>query len=160
AAPTPAAARAALGQLKPVWRGTPQPSEAELEAYLRNNPLPPDPDREEPGRDIGDVDKAAADADVLLEATYTTAYVAHVPLETRIAVADVGETGATIWVGTQRPFPVRAAVAEELGLDEPAVRVIVPDFGGGFGGKHTPDVAVQAARLSRAAGRPVRVAWT
>jgi isoquinoline 1-oxidoreductase len=40
------------------------------------------------------------------------------------------------------------------------VRVVVPDFGGGFGGKHTPDVAVEAARLAHASGRPVSVRWT
>jgi isoquinoline 1-oxidoreductase len=47
-----------------------------------------------------------------------------------------------------------------LGLDETAVRVIVPDFGGGFGGKHTPDVAIEAARLAHACGHPVSVRWT
>ncbi|HKD99079.1 MAG TPA: molybdopterin cofactor-binding domain-containing protein, partial [Micromonosporaceae bacterium] len=160
AAPTPHAARAALALLRPVWRSTPRPAQADLENHLRTNPAPVDPDREDPGRDIGDVDKAAADAAYLLEATYTTAYVAHVPMETRVALAAVDDAGATVRVGSQRPFAVRAAVAAALGLDESRVRVVVPDFGGGFGGKHTPDVAVEAARLSRASGHPVRVAWT
>jgi nicotinate dehydrogenase subunit B len=160
AAPTPHAARSALGLLVPVWRTEPQPAEAELFQYLRDNPAEIDPEREDPGRDIGDVDKAAANADYVMEAEYTAAYIAHVPLETRVALAVVGDADATVWVGTQRPFAVRAAVAAALGLDESQVRVVVPDFGGGFGGKHTPDVAVQAARLAQASKHPVRVAWT
>jgi nicotinate dehydrogenase subunit B len=160
AAPAPHAARAALALLRPVWRVTPQPAESDLYQHLRDHPAEIDPDRDDPGRDIGDVDKAAANADHVVEAEYTAAYIAHVPLETRVALAVVGDADATVWVGTQRPFAVRAAVAAALGLDEARVRVVVPDFGGGFGGKHTPDVAVQAARLARAAGRPVRVAWT
>jgi isoquinoline 1-oxidoreductase len=160
AAPTPHAARAALALLRPVWRTTPQPAQADLNRYLRDNPAAINPDREDPGRDIGDVDKAAANADYVMQAEYTAAYIAHVPLETRVALAVVGDADATVWVGTQRPFAVRAAVAAALGLHEGQVRVVVPDFGGGFGGKHSPDVAIQAARLARASGRPVRVAWT
>ena len=64
----------------------------------------------------------------------------------------------TVWTGTQQPFFVRYELAAALGLAEEQVRVIVPDTGGGFGSKHTEDVAVAAARLARAAGAPVRVA--
>lgn len=160
AAPTPQAARAALALLRPVWRNTAQPAEADLYRYLRDNPAAIDPEREEAGRDIGDVDKAAANADYVMEAEYTAAYIAHVPLETRVALAVVGDSDATVWVGTQRPFAVRAAVAAALGLHEGQVRVVVPDFGGGFGGKHSPEVAIQAARLARASGHPVRLAWS
>jgi isoquinoline 1-oxidoreductase len=45
-------------------------------------------------------------------------------------------------------------------VDEADVRIVVPDFGGGFGGKHGPTVAVEAARLARAVGRPVKVQWS
>ncbi len=82
------------------------------------------------------------------------------PLEPRVALARVDGDTATVWVGTQRPFAVRWDVAAALGLPEDRVRIVVPDFGGGFGGKHTGDVAVEAARLARAAAAPVRVAWT
>src|SRR4029450_999874 len=51
------------------------------------------------------------------------------------------------------------AIAEELGVDEDRVRVIVPPLGGGFGGKHGAGPGLAAARLSRATGRPVRVRW-
>ena len=51
-------------------------------------------------------------------------------------------------------------LAEALAIPEAAVRVIVPDFGGGFGGKHAGEVALEAARLARAAGAPVKVRWS
>jgi len=66
----------------------------------------------------------------------------------------------TAWVGTQTPFNVRGELARAFGLPDDRARVIVPDFGGGFGGKHSGEYAVEAARLAKAAGRPVRVVWT
>jgi isoquinoline 1-oxidoreductase subunit beta len=47
-----------------------------------------------------------------------------------------------------------------MGVPENQVRVIVPDFGGAFGGKHTGECAVEAARLARAIGKPVSLRWT
>jgi CO/xanthine dehydrogenase Mo-binding subunit len=58
------------------------------------------------------------------------------------------------------PFGIRAELADDLGLPEERVRVIVPDTGGGFGGKHAAGVAIEAARLARAVSRPVKVRWT
>ena len=159
-APTRAEATAALLSLRAEWDTVDQPGDAELEAHLRAHP------HEGEGRDLvvhreaGDVDAALAAAEVGLAATYTAAFVAHVPMEPRVALAHVEAASATVWVGTQRPFAVRDEVAAVLGLAPDAVRIVVPDFGGGFGGKHSGDVAVEAARLSRAAGRPVRLAWT
>ncbi len=95
-----------------------------------------------------------------LRASHEVAYVQHCPLETRAAVAEWEGDKLTVWVGTQVPFGVRAETARAFGLAEDHVRVIVPDFGGGFGGKHSGEYAVEAARLARAAGKPVRVVWT
>lgn len=95
-----------------------------------------------------------------LQATYTLAYIAHVPLEPRAALA-LWETGTlTVWTGTQRPFGVREELVAAFDLPEDHVRVIVPDTGSGYGGKHTGDAAVEAARLSRAVERPVKLVWT
>jgi isoquinoline 1-oxidoreductase len=58
------------------------------------------------------------------------------------------------------PFGVRHALAAELNLAEERVRVIVPDMGAGYGGKHTGEAALEAARLAKAAGKPVKVIWT
>ncbi len=160
AAPTRAAATAALDAVRAEWHVPPRPAEADLPEYLRTHPARAHGWGGAQDVDTGDVDAALATAEVRLDATYTTAYIAHVPLEPRVALARLDGDHATVWLGTQRPFAVRWAVAAALGLPEDRVRVVVPDFGGGFGGKHTPDVAVEAARLARAAGRPVRVAWT
>ncbi|MBX6365220.1 MAG: xanthine dehydrogenase family protein molybdopterin-binding subunit, partial [Gemmatimonadetes bacterium] len=66
----------------------------------------------------------------------------------------------TVWTGTQRPFAVRAELAKAFGLPESRVRVIVPDTGSAYGGKHTGDAALEAARLAKATGAPVKVVWT
>lgn len=156
AAPTKDAATAAVHALRADWETTPQPAEADLEKHLRTHLT----EGRAAHHETGDVDAACAAADICLEATYTAAYIAHVPLEPRAALAHVDGDRATVWVGTQRPFAVRDEVAAALGLAEEKVRVVVPDFGGGFGGKHWPDVAVEAARLAQATGRPVKIVWT
>ncbi|MBY0398426.1 MAG: molybdopterin-dependent oxidoreductase, partial [Thermoleophilia bacterium] len=61
---------------------------------------------------------------------------------------------------TQNPFAVRGELERAFGLEPDRVRVIIPDFGGGFGGKHSGECAVEAARLAKAAGKPVRLVWT
>ena len=66
----------------------------------------------------------------------------------------------TVWTGTQRPFAVREEVATALRIPTENVRVIMPDTGSAYGGKHAGDAAIEAARLSKAAGKPVRVVWT
>ncbi len=152
------AARALLRQLPVEWTASQLPGEAEIEGYLRSHPSTGDEwDREEDA--AGDVDAAFAAAPVRLEATYRSAYVAHVPLEPHCALAEWTGDRATIWVGTQTPFRVRSEAARALGVPETDVRVIVPPTGSGFGGKHGGAVAIAAARLARAAGRPVRVAF-
>ena len=131
------------------------PDEDELEAHLRSHPVG------EPSiQGQGDVERALTDAAVRLDATYATAYIAHVPLETRAALAEWDGDRLTVWTGTQRPFGVRAELAEELGVSEDRVRVVAPTAGSAFGGKHRGEVAIEAARLSRAAGQPVKVRWS
>jgi isoquinoline 1-oxidoreductase len=157
---TPADATAALATIRAEWDPVAQPGDAELEAHLRAN-LTEGAGRDMPvERESGNVDAALAAADVGLSATYTAAYVAHVPMEARVALAQVDADSVTVWVGTQRPFAVRDEVAQALGRPAGSVRIVVPDFGGGFGGKHSGDVAVEAARLASASGQPVRLAWT
>src|SRR5260370_14086464 len=65
----------------------------------------------------------------------------------------------TVWTGTQRPFGVKGELAEAFGIPENRVRVIVPDTGSGYGGKHTGECAIEAARLAKAAGKPVKLVW-
>lgn len=159
-APTRAAATLALRSVRADWVVGEQPADTDLEKHLRAHLV----EREGWGgvvrREAGNVETAFARAEVRLTATYSTAYIAHVPMEPRVAVAHVDSETATVWVGTQRPFAVRTEVAAALGLAPEQVRIVVPDFGGGFGGKHSADVAIEAARLARATGRPVKVSWT
>jgi isoquinoline 1-oxidoreductase len=162
AAPSRELADSAISAMRAEWTTTRDlPAESELPEYLRANPM-----SSEGGwggaveRTAGDPTAARAEAELCLDATYSAAYIAHVPMEPRSALAQPGPDAMTVWVGTQRPFAVRSDVATALGLPEDVVRVVVPDFGGGFGGKHTADVAVEAARLARAAGVPVKVEWS
>ena len=91
---------------------------------------------------------------------YTIAYIAHVPLEPRAAVAEWEGDKLTVWTGTQRPFGVRSELAQEFRIAEENARVIVPDTGSGYGGKHNGDAALEAARIAKAAGKPVKRNWT
>ena len=82
------------------------------------------------------------------------------PLEPRAAVAEWVDGKLTVWTGTQRPFGVRAELAAAFRVPEERVRVIVPDAGSAYGGKHSGEHAVEAARLAKAAGKPVKLVWT
>jgi isoquinoline 1-oxidoreductase len=95
-----------------------------------------------------------------LKATYNVSYIQHSPMEPRSAVAEWQDNKLTVWMATQNPFGCKTGIAQAMGVDPAGVRVIVPDFGGGFGGKHTPDAGLEAARLARAAGKPVSLRWT
>ena len=108
----------------------------------------------------GDVAAARAAAIRTFDASYRIPYIAHVPLEPRSAVAEWNDGKLTVWTGTQRPFGVRSELAEAFRIPETQVRVIVPDTGSAYGGKHTGEFAVEAARLAKAAGKPVKLVWT
>ena len=110
----------------------------------------------------GSVDDGLASADVKLTQSYTVQYIAHAPLEPRAAVADwsPARDKLTVWTGSQRPFAVRDELAAALKVPTESVRVLIPDTGSAYGGKHTGDAAVEAARLAKAAGKPVQVVWT
>jgi CO/xanthine dehydrogenase Mo-binding subunit len=98
--------------------------------------------------------------DVKLSEQYTVQYIAHAPLEPRVAVAQWEGGKLTVWTGTQRPFGVRDELMAAFHLPVSQIRVIQPDMGSGYGGKHTGETAIEAARLAKAVGQPVRVVWT
>ena len=148
------AARAAVA-IKVEWKADSQPSARELFDVLRKQTT-----ESQSVNARGNIEDGLARADKKLEQTYTVAYIAHAPLEPRAAVAQWENGKLTVWTGTQRPFGVRSELAEAFHIPEERVRVIVPDTGAGYGGKHTGDAAVEAARLARAAGKPVKIVWT
>jgi isoquinoline 1-oxidoreductase len=159
AAPTVAAAEAALAALRVQWKEVPQISDQEIFSYLKKNAQPSKEPRFRQAK--GSVEEGLAAAAHKLDASYTVAYIAHAPLEPRAAVAQWIDGKLTVWMGTQRPFAVRDDLADIFHLPEKNVRVIVPDTGSAYGGKHTSDAGLEAARLARAAGgRPVKLVWT
>jgi nicotinate dehydrogenase subunit B len=161
AAPTVESASAALAAIHAEWRSEAQPSGRELFDYLRKNPVAGrDPTGDGDRYEVGNVDEAMASAAHRLQQIYTVSYIAHVPLEPRAAVAHWEGDSLTVWTGTQRPFGVRGQLAEAFHLPEDQVRVLMPDTGSAYGGKHTGETAIEAARLARAAKHPVKVVWT
>ena len=160
AAPSEHQAQDALDALRAEWRETPQPSAKDLFKHLRDHAGAGGGGFGRGGDSRGSVAEGMKAADARLEATYTVAYIAHAPLEPRAAVAEWSDGKLTVWTGTQRPFGVRGDLARALNLPEDGVRVIAPDMGSGYGGKHTGEAALEAARLARAAGKPVKVVWT
>jgi aerobic carbon-monoxide dehydrogenase large subunit len=97
-------------------------------------------------------------ADVVVRVRVRHQRLAPCPLETNAIVVEPRDDGLTAWVPTQVPFDVRSEIADVLGLDETAVRVVAPDVGGGFGNKAYvyPEHLLCAAAAMRL-GRPV--AW-
>jgi len=159
-AATPAAASAAIDAIHAEYDLDEGIAEEHLESYLRTHPVSIEGWGGEYTHDQGDVDRELPVAAVRVSRTYKAAFIAHAPLETRVALAEWDAGRLTVWTGTQQPFSVRRALAEALDLNEGDVRVVVPSTGTAFGGKHEPDTAIAAARLSRAAGAPVRLRWT
>lgn len=142
------------------WRIASNPSSEGLATLLKGRAQTAGGGRRGPRRrETGNVDAVLATAETH-EASYDIPYVQHAPLEPRAAVADWDERQLTVWTGTQRPFGVRQELMEAFHLTAEQTRVVVPDTGGGFGGKHTGEVAIEAARLARAAGNPVSLRWT
>ena len=95
-----------------------------------------------------------------LQSVYQIAYIAHVPLEARTAVAQWQGDQLTVRGGTQAPFIVRDEIAQAFRIPPEQVRIIVSDTGSGYGAKHNSECELEAARLARGAPDPVRLAWS
>ena len=164
AAPDAQTAAAALRQLKAEWKRDPIPPGAAagpgLYDYLKQTSSSGDGYVHDSIEAVKAVTEGMAAADIKLQAAYTVAYIAHAPLEPRAALAEWDGGKLTVWTGSQVPFGVRTELASSFGIPEDRIRVIVPDTGSAYGGKHTGECAVEAARLAKAAGKPVKLVWT
>ena len=130
-------------------------------------PLPPQRDvyqqiRKEPSADTllvdsGDVDATLSAAATVLRATYLHPYQMHGSIGSSCAVADVQADKATLWSATQSAFPTRNTTAAILGLKQDNVRVIYTRGAGCYGINGADTVTYDAAVLSQAVGKPVRV---
>jgi isoquinoline 1-oxidoreductase len=162
AAPDVLQAEHALDAIHIEWKppADEQPSNKTIFDYLKKGAGNGGRDRQGDSDAVGNGAAQTVAADHTLNETYTIAYIAHTPLEPRAAVAEWNDDKLTVWTGSQRPFGVRSDLAQALGIPEERVHVIVPDTGSGYGGKHTSEAALEAARLAKAAGKPVKLVWT
>lgn len=153
--PDSLSAETALWEISAQWKEISQPSRDNIFSYLKEKAEAP---RGESNK--GNAEKIFADAKDGLAQTFLIDYIAHVPLEPRAALANWEGQKLTVWTGTQRPFGVQEELSKLFSISKENVRVIMPDTGSGYGGKHTGDAALEAARLSKAVGKPVKVNWT
>jgi len=153
-ATNPRIAEKAIQMIQAQWDtiGT-QPSRTEIFDHLVKN--------SNSGRGAAnDLEQALASAETRLKNTFHVNYIAHVPLEPRAALARWDDGKLTVWTGTQRPFGVRTDLSRTFNVAEDNVRVIMPDTGSAYGGKHSGEAALEAARLARAVKKPVKLVWT
>jgi isoquinoline 1-oxidoreductase subunit beta len=94
-----------------------------------------------------------------VEGDFTFWFASNSALEPNCAIADVRADRAEIWAGLKSPIVAQEAIATKLGLPVSAVTVHVTQSGGSFGRKLFPDAAVEAAEISRAMGKPVKLMW-
>lgn len=154
-APTSYAARKAVAAIAAEWDSKEHPASDGLGAYLKAHSKPG-----RPPQTRGSLDTGLSSAAKKLTANYEVPFIQHAPMEPRAAVAEWADNKLTVWTGTQNPFGVRDALVQAFHLTPDKVRVIHPDAGGGFGGKHVGDAAIEAARLAKDAGKPVSLRWT
>jgi isoquinoline 1-oxidoreductase subunit beta len=95
-----------------------------------------------------------------VEALYETPFLAHATLEPMNCLAHFKDGKVEIWAPTQNPQGAQAAVAKTLGLKMEDVTVYVTFSGGGFGRRGDVDYAVEAAEISKHAGKPIKLTWT
>src|SRR6266850_1527165 len=108
----------------------------------------------------GDPAAAMASADHVLEHTFKTQQVLHLPLEPFVSVAEPAGPGLVIHTASQTPSFVRSEIARLLGWPEARVRVKVPYLGGGFGAKVYVKLEALVAALALIVRRPVKIALT
>ncbi|MCL4395230.1 MAG: molybdopterin-dependent oxidoreductase [Chloroflexi bacterium] len=150
-----AAVRAA-DRIRVEWKETTRfPAMQELYDFLLQAPA-----TKEVVAKRGRVSAALKAAETRLSATYRQPYHAHASIGPSCAVADVRDDRATVWCATQGVYPLRGALADLLNLPADRVEVIHAEGAGAYGHNGADDVAADAAVLSRAVGRPVRVQWS
>jgi CO/xanthine dehydrogenase Mo-binding subunit len=143
------------------WKTKPHPSSSEIFSYLKEHSSAESRrSRGGSAQSSEDAQNALKNSFKTLSESYQVAYIQHAPLEPRAAVAEWENGNVTIWTGTQQISRVHQEVTSAFNISSSKVRIIHPDMGGGFGGKHTGEVSVQAARLAREAEKPVSVRWS
>jgi isoquinoline 1-oxidoreductase subunit beta len=152
-------AQKALGKLRVVWDRHSAPGQSTVEFEQKAAHL----SRQKPQSVVrldGDVAGAFSHAHRVLETEYAYPFLAHVDLEPQNCTAHCKRDGSVeIWAPTQNPAQGRALVASTLGISESRVTVHITRVGGGFGRRLQNDFMVEAAMISKRAGRPVKLLW-
>lgn len=149
-------AERAMRELKVSWKPWPAlPQLSDLEQAIRDNPS-----KRRVATEQGDVDAALAGAATKLARTYVWPYQMHASIGPSCALADWRGDRLAVWAGTQYPHALRADLAKLTGLPETAIDLIRMEASGCYGRNCADDVAADAALLSKAVGRPVRVQLT
>ena len=144
----------AAAKLTVAWATGPAlPTQRDFHARLRSQT----PTRDTRIVDSGDVEASLANAQTVVRATYLYPYQMHGSVGTACAIADVQGDKATIWAASQAVWPLRNSTAQVLGLQPENVHVIFKQGPGCYGINGADTVAYDAALLSQAVGRPVRV---
>jgi nicotinate dehydrogenase subunit B len=148
-------ADSALALLRPQF-ALPDPSVNDTTIFAHLLKTAPQPRLVAEGGSLAQGEKLAT---TIVDQTYLNSYVSHATIETHSALATIENGKATVWASTQAPFSVKPAVAKALGFTQQNVRIITPYVGAGFGGKSGAPQAVEAARLAKLTGKPIRVVW-
>jgi isoquinoline 1-oxidoreductase len=147
---------AALGKIKAEWENPPAgPDDKTIFDYIQK--MAPQPRVVGQSGDLSEGERLAGS---VIEETYLNSYVAHAPIETHAATAEIEDGKVTVWASSQAPFQVQRAVAAALGMAGEKVRIVSRYVGGGFGGKTEADQGVEAARLAKITGKPVQVVYS
>ena len=134
------------------WNGL--PDMADIASVLRGAPAV-----NHPASQAGDVWQALDVSESGLSATYETPFEMHASIGPACAIADVQAEGATVWVATQGPHPLRVDLSQLLDMPLNNVRVITVEGSGSYGRNGADLAAADAAIMSQLAGKPVRVQW-
>ena len=145
----------AARNLKVAWEGSQLlPPMSELHAALRRIPS-----NDRASANTGDVDGTLAEATKTLNSTYHWPFQLHASIGPSCGLAHVKDGEVTIWSGTQGAHQLRPTIAQLLGISAANVRVVFVEASGCYGHNGADDAAGDAALLSQAVGKPVRVQW-
>jgi isoquinoline 1-oxidoreductase beta subunit len=145
-------------KLKIVWSDHPTGQQSSAGFAAQAQALSKQPGSKVIRKD-GDVEAALAGAAKVVEADYAYPFLSHATLEPQNCTADVKGDKVEIWAPTQNPEAGRQLVAKTLGVPPANVLVHMTRCGGGFGRRLSNDYMVEAARISKEVGKPVKLLW-
>jgi len=147
----------AADKLKVEWSDVkpPFPTTAQLYDHIRNAAVR----KRQEEKQVGNVEEAFKGAARVIEAEYEWPFQSHAPMGPACALVDVTADKITCWTGSQKPHFVRDGISDTLGVPLDKIHVIWVTGPGSYGRSDPDDAAADAAVLSRAVGRPVRVQY-